>query len=385
MCRGPSGAVQLSIFPPPIEFTIAARFIRSIAFLVASVGNAALSLAGASALAQGLPAPPPPPAAPTPSIVYRAHDPALIRDYRTNPELVRQMVNQLVCAVTRQPDVASAWRSLVAPNDRVGIKISAAGGELFTTHRDVVNAIVAGLVAAGHPRDQIIVWDKSLGGIKAAGYTGGEGYQLKSIPPRDGYDPKAVISAPFLGNLIWGDFEYVGNRGQVPLLSETENTSSVSHLANIVTHDVTKIINVPVLSDSVRNGVAGCLYNVTIPNVDNWRRFGVRPDFGASSIPEIYADPHIGRKVVLNLMDGLLAQYAGGPESQPGYAFPFAMLYASRDPVAIDAIALRLLEEWRKKRKLPPIQGLGAHIMVAEQYGLGNANPSRIEIRDVGR
>ena len=295
------------------------------------------------------------------------------------------MVNRLVCAVTRQPDVASAWRSLIAPNDRVGIKISAAGGELFTTHREIVNAIIGGLVAAGHARANIIVWDKSLGGIKEAGYTRGEGYQLKSIPPRDGYDPKAVVSAPFLGNLIWGDFEYIGNRGQMLLLSETENTSSVSHLANIVAHEVTKIINLPVLSDSVRNGIAGCLYNLTIPNVDNWRRFGVRPDFGASSIPEIYADPHIGPKVVFNLMDGLLAQYAGGPESQPGYAFAFATLYASTDPVAIDAIALRQLEEWRKKRKLPPIGRLGAHVMVAEQYGLGNANLSRIQIRDVDR
>ena len=383
MCRSTSVVAQLSILAPPIEFTIAARLFRSIAFLIASVGCAVLSLAGTTVLAQGEPAPPPPP--PTPSIVYRAWNPAAIRDYRTNPELVRQMVNQLVCAVTRQSDVAGAWRSLIAPNDRVGIKISAAGGELFTTHRDIVNAIVSGLVAAGHPRANLIVWDKSLGGIKDAGYTSGDGYQLKSIPPRDGYDPKVVVSAPFLGNLIWGDFEYIGNRGQVPLLSETENTSSVSHLANIVTRDVNKIINVPVLSDSVRNGVAGCLYNVTIPNLDNWRRFGVPPDFGASSIPEIYADPHIGPKVVLNLMDGLLAQYAGGPESQPGYAFPFATLYASKDPVAIDAIALRQLEEWRKKRKLPPIRRLGAHVMVAQQYGLGNADLSRIEIRDVGR
>jgi len=361
----------------------------------------ALSASGASPTPQGPPVPPaspipattPPPPAPPPwpappppvSIVYRASNPDAIRDYRTDPDVVRQMVNRLVCAVTRQSDVVAAWRSLVSPNDKVGIKISAAGGELFTTHRDIVNTIVSGLVAAGHPRGNIIVWDKSLGGIKDAGYSSDEGYQLKSISPRDGYDPKAIISAPFLGNLIWGDFEYIGNRGEIPLLSETENTSSTSHLANIVTHEVTKIINLPVLSDSVRNGVAGCLYNVTIPNIDNWRRFGLAPDFGASSIPDIYSDPHIGPKVVLNLMDGLLAQYAGGPESQPGYAFPFATLYASKDPVAIDSIALRQLEEWRKKRKLPPIQRLGAHVMVAEQFGLGNANPARIEIRDVGR
>jgi len=315
--------------------------------------------------------------------VYRAHNDDAIRDYKPNPELVRRMTNALVLAVTHQPDIARAWRSLVKPNDRVGIKISAAGGELFTTHRDIVNAIVDGLVAAGQSRQSIIVWDKSLGGAKEAGYTESEGYQLRSIPPRDGYDPKATISAPFLGNLIWGDYEYVVNRA-MPLLSETENTSSISHLSKIVANEVTKIINLPVLSDNVRNGLAGCLYNVTIPNIDNWRRFGVPPDFGATSIPEIYADPHIGQKVVLNMMDGLLAQYAGGPESQPGYAFPFATLYASKDPVAIDAIALRHLEEWRAKRKVPPIKRLGAHVQVAAQDGLGNENFSLIEIRNVG-
>ena len=294
------------------------------------------------------------------------------------------MTNALLLALTHQPDPASAWRSLIRPNDRIGIKISAAGGELFTTHREIVNAILDGLVAAGHSRRDIIVWDKSLGGAKEAGYSEADGYQLRAIPPSEGYDAKAVISAPFLGNLIWGDFEYIGNRGEMPLLSDTENTSSLSHFSKIVANEVTKIINVPVLSDSTRNGIAGCLYNLTIPNVDNWRRFGGPPDFGATSIPEIYADPHIRPKVVLNIMDGLLAQYAGGPESQPAYSFPFATIYASKDPVAIDTIALKQLEDWRAKRKVPPIKRLGAHVQVSAEMGLGQADLSRIEIRDVG-
>jgi uncharacterized protein (DUF362 family) len=327
---------------------------------------------------------PAPPPTPGPSIVYRAHHSEAIREYQVNPELVRRMTNALVLAVTGQPDLASAWRSLIKPNDRVGIKISATGGELFTTHREIVNTIVDGLVAAGQARERIIVWDRSLGGIKDAGYLGNEGYQLRSITPRDGYDPKATISAPYLGNLIWGDFEYIGNRGEMPLLSETENTSSISHLSKILANEVTKVINLPVMSDNVRNGVAGCLYNLTIPNVDNWRRFGAPPAFGGSSIPEIYADPHVGQKVVLNLMDGLLAQYAGGPESHPGYAVPFATLYASRDPVAIDALVLKQLEIWRERRKVPPIKELGAHVKFAGEMGLGNADLKRIEIRDVG-
>src|SRR5205823_9687266 len=98
---------------------------------------------------------------PTPSVVYTMHDLDAIKDYRTNPSVVRAMVNRLVVAVTGQPDVAKAWASLVSPTDKIGIKICAAGGELFTTHHDVVNAIVDGLVAAGHPRSSIIVWDRS--------------------------------------------------------------------------------------------------------------------------------------------------------------------------------------------------------------------------------
>src|SRR5437879_2375127 len=109
-----------------------------------------------SGMAQGPP--------PTPSIVYAVHNADSIKDYNTNPRVVRDMVNRLVLAATGQSDVAKAWASLVSPGERVGIKICAAGGELFTTHHDIVTAIADGLVAAGHPRSSIIVWDRSLGG-----------------------------------------------------------------------------------------------------------------------------------------------------------------------------------------------------------------------------
>jgi len=70
---------------------------------------------------------------PTPSIVYAVHNADSIKDYNTNPRVVRDMVNRLVLAATGQSDVAKAWASLVSPGERVGIKICAAGGELFTT------------------------------------------------------------------------------------------------------------------------------------------------------------------------------------------------------------------------------------------------------------
>ena len=324
--------------------------------------------------------------APTPSFVYTAHDPDSIRDYKTNPRVVREMVNRLILAATGQSDVAKAWASLISPTDRIGIKISAAGGELFTTHHDIVIAIVDGLVAARHPRSSIVVWDRSLGGIKDAGYRqANDGYQLRAVTPHDGYDPNAVISAPLIGKLVWGDFDYRGDVRKMPILSDTENTSDVSHFSNIVSTEVTKIINVPVMSISETNGIAGCIYNMTIPNIDNWRRFAQGSRFGVENLAEIYANPLIAKKVVFNLMDGLIAQYAGGPQSQPNYAIHFATLYASKDPVALDAVALKRLEQWRAQANLRAIGPLAAYVAFASQLGLGNAAPNRIEIRNVGQ
>jgi uncharacterized protein (DUF362 family) len=324
--------------------------------------------------------------APTPSVVYAVHNADAIKDYEVNPRVVHEMVNRLVLAVTGQSDVGKAWGSLVSPKDRVGIKICAAGGELFTTHHAIVSAIVDGLAAAGHPRSSIIVWDRSLGGVKEAGYRpGNDGYHLKSIGPHEGYDAKAVVSAPLVGKLVWGDFEYVYNAGEMPLVADAEATSNVSHFSKIIANDVDKVINVPVMSVSETNGIAGCIYNMTIPNIDNWRRFAQGSRFGAGSLAEIYANPLIANKVVLNLMDGLIGQYAGGPQPQPNYALHHATLYASRDPVALDAIALKRLEEWRKRGTLRPVGSVAAYIDFASQLGLGNSATNRIEVRNIGR
>jgi hypothetical protein len=167
----------------------------------------------------------------------------------------------------------------------------------------------------------------------------------------------------------------------IPLQSDQEITSDDSHFARIVSSEVTKIINVPVMSDSSTNGLAGCLYNMTLPNVDNWRRFATR--YGSPAIADLYRNPLLGKKVVLNIMDGLIAEYAGGPRSQPNYAVHHATLLASKDPVAIDALAVRQIDEWRLKARFPSIVPLASHIQTAAQLGIGNADS--IEVRNVHR
>jgi uncharacterized protein (DUF362 family) len=82
-------------------------------------------------------------------------------------------------------------------------------------------------------------------------------------------------------------------------------------------------------------------------------------------------------------MDGLLAGYADGPESHPNYAIHQGTLLASRDPVAIDTLALGILEPLRVQAKLPPIGDHAAHVRIAGQMGLGNFDRALIKVKQV--
>lgn len=322
----------------------------------------------------------------TTSTVFFAQDDQVMDRFIENPERSGAMLNSLVMAATGQTEIGKAWRTLVSPADRVGIKVATAGGRYFSSHHGVVSAIVAGLEAAGVKRERIVIWDRNSDDLRAAGYLPRTGRsEVKAIDPPRGYDRDAAITAPMLGKLIWGDLLFV-EKQRVPFgkqKSEDDQLSSTSHLARIVSREVTKIINVPVLSDERGCGIAGAIYNATIPNVDNWRRFTQTEGAITASPAEIYADERIGPKCVLHIMDGLLVQYAGGPGFSPNYSFPHQTIYVSKDPVALDATALRKLDGWRAQAKLPPLAKRGVWLEDAAAMGLGNAAESRVEIRQV--
>jgi len=326
------------------------------------------------------------PQVPTFSIIYSTQEALSLEQFEENPPVIRKMVDRVVCAVTGRPDAAQGWKSLVAPTDRVGIKVAAAGGRYFGTHRTIVETIIAGLEQAGVPRSHVVVWDRDMEDLQAAGYVHVRGgYEVASVPPITGYDRAAVFSAPVLGKLIWGDALFAEKQGKFgKKFVEADQLSSSSCLATVLSKQVTKIINVPVLSDEAGCGVAGAIYNMTVPNIDNWRRFTQTEGDGASGLLDLYSDERVGGKVVLTIMDGLLGQYAGGPRFNPNYAFHYHTIFASKSPVALDANAFRLIDGWRKQSKLPSIAKRVEWLQDGDSMGLGQFAENKIIIRPVG-
>lgn len=297
---------------------------------------------------------------------------------RENRPAVEAATDALVMAATGKPNVEAAWKSLVKPTDRVGIKVSAGGGRGFATHRGIVDAVVRGLGLAGVRMSQVVIWDRAA--PEEAGYVvEPDGPGVRSIEAFTGYDPRAAVMLEATGKLIWGDVDFRPH-GMNPLAPTALNQySAVSHWSRLIC-GLTKIVNIPVMAASEDCGVAGCIYNVTVPNVDNWRRLVAEPGHGNPLLCELYADPHAGPKVVLNIMDGLIAQYGGGPDWEPNYCVAHGVLYAGRDAVAIDAVALRKLDGWRKQAKLPPVAALGTYLETAQEMGLGICDENRIDL-----
>src|SRR5207244_12320544 len=124
--------------------------------------------------------------------------------------------NRGITTLTSKPTVAAAWRSLVATQEVVGIKVYSVPGPNSGTRPAVVAAVVEGLLAAGLPPKHIIVWDKQTSDLKAAGFFDlSKRYGIRVTGSANaGYDEKTFYNptVPLLGNLVWGDLEF-GKKG----------------------------------------------------------------------------------------------------------------------------------------------------------------------------
>jgi hypothetical protein len=335
---------------------------------------AALLAAAATAFAQ-LVAPREEPGRATRTALSRvviARDPQAVRFYDPQPDRVRRLVERGMLELTQTTTLAAAWGKFVRPADIVGIKISAAAGPTLSTRRTVVEAVVAGLRAAGVPAHHIIIWDRSADDLVVAGWDirrEGEGPLCYATLPHAGWDPATYYQNPHVGMLIWGDHEF-GSR----------QISERSYYSRIVAQTATKLVNIAVLMDNRHVGLSGCLHNIAMGSVDNNRRFQTEALHYDPGIAEICARPPIRNKLVLNILDALIAQYAGAPTFQPEAAWSPGEIYLSRDPVALDALGLEAIEQRRKDAGIRPIGELARHVRIAAEIKVGVADRARMDI-----
>ena len=307
--------------------------------------------------------------------VVVVEDPDATFNFQPDDARVQTMVDRGITNLTGRTTVAEAWRSLVATQEVVGIKVFSAAGSISGTRPAVVAAVIRGLLDAGVPSENIIIWDKHEDDLRAAGF-----FRLAAQfgvraagAAESGYDEKTFYNpdTAVIGHLVWGDLEF-GKKG--------EGVGRRSFVSKLVSRQMTKIISIAPLLNENDAGTCGHLFGLAMGSVDNTFRFKGDGDRLAVAVPEIYALPVLGDRVVLNITDALIGQYAGGDKGLLQYSEVPNQLWFSRDPVALDTLALKELDRVRRALDAPAFKPNLELYTNAALLQLGVNDPAKIPV-----
>ena len=288
---------------------------------------------------------------------------------RLDEDSAGEMLDQAMMKLTGRDSAKEAWRDFVLPDDIVGIKINPLAGPKLSTHTVIVNKIIEGLFSAGVLRKQIIIWDRFKEHLLNAGYP------LKT----DEGDVKTLAS----------DMEDIGYDDKIfyetekDSITRRENESTRSRYSRIVTEYVDVLINVPVLKQHDMAGVSGCLKNMAFGSVDNTRRFHGKPLYCNPAIGEIFEHKTLKEKVVLNIVDGLVASFDKGPTYHAESTWQYGSMFLSADPVILDVLILQTVNQKREEMGLSTVSKFANHISVASSLDLGINSLDQVNLQKI--
>jgi uncharacterized protein (DUF362 family) len=286
-----------------------------------------------------------------------------------NEDVVSEMIDQAMMKLTGLDSAKEAWKDFVLPNDIVGIKINPLAGKRLSTHRIIVDKIIDGLYGAGVLKNQIIVWDRFEKHLIDAGYEINQS------------DKDVRVFASDSLNVGYDDEVYYETEKDVEVRRESESTRS--RYTKIVSQEVTVIINVPVMKHHGITGVSACLKNLAFGSVDNTLRFHSNPLNCDPAISDIFAHAVIKDKLVLNIVDGLLSAFDGGPTYDPDGTWKYGGIFVSSDPVALDQFVLDTINEKRQEVNLDTITRLAKYISSSWRAGLGTNDSDEMDYQEV--
>ncbi len=328
---------------------------------------------------------------PWPGRVVECRHPGIVKADRVRDrDAMRLAMNRGLTELTGADDGVEAWRTFFEPGDVVGIKVVPNGVPNAPTSIELILNVIEALESAGVKKRDIIVYDRYKEEFMGAGYQnhlpegilwGGltpgsdnpEPAQLRMKwpggDPVSGYDPDEFVEM----NLV--------HRGHDP----KDDRNLRSHLGLLVTRRVNKIIGLPVLKDHGSAGVTGALKNMSHGSVNNVARSHSTPDTNSCNmfIPEVVSHPIIRKKFVLQIMDGSVGIYQGGPFGRAGdkhWTWENNALYVATDPVALDHVEWKTIDAKRKEMGLASVGSVGKLGQDSEREGFDMRQPQHIAL-----
>ena len=288
-----------------------------------------------------------------PDVVVARRDALRKAGAAPDPAVVREMLGAAIARATGAADPVAGLRSLLKPGDVVGLKLNCLAGRGLSPRPELVAALVGWLLEAGVAPRRIVLFDRSTRELRRAGFTPASvpgGVRVVGIDNDYDWTPRE-----------WGP--------------------SGSCFARVLVREVSALINVGVVKDHDLAGVSLGLKNWygVIHNPNKMHDDGCFP-----YVAHLAAYPLIRDRLRLTVLDGIVAQAHGGPARAPKWSWPWGgVIVSAADPVAVDAIGLRVIEDRRREIGLPSLAAekrAPRWLPEAERLGLGKADPGRIRV-----
>ena len=323
-----------------------------------------------------------------PGSVVRVNHPACVVDGQPSEEAAYQMLKSSMLALTGQSSLEKAWRMFVEPADIIGLKVNPVAGKLLTTSHAVTKAIVKQLEEAGIPRKNLVIWDRREMQLHETGYTE-ENYPGIKITGTECEDAEGGYFAD--NGVLYSDervdkkqYFYANVEGEydAETLPFMVNGGVNSYFTRICTEQVTKIINVPILKNAGA-AVTLCMKNLAFGAVSNTGR--LHQSLWHETCAYVCAFPPLRDKVVLNIVDGLIGCFDGGPSANPQFICNYNTILVGSDPVAVDRIGHDIVIKKRIEEKLQTEDRPGSmkFMEIAQELKLGVADINNIKLKTI--
>jgi uncharacterized protein DUF362 len=309
--------------------------------------------------------------------------------YQADP--IRQMMEKGMLELTGAPGWPDAWRSFFQKGDVVGIKVSPVGGKNLCSDALVLNTVLDGLKEAGVPTRDIIVFNRYREETITAGID-------KWLPPGVRWDAASQKYDEWQHDMGGYDpAHYMEMALTKPGDDPNDPHMRRSYVAKIVTKQINKFINLPVLKHHQSAGVTIALKNMSHGMVNNVNRSHSTPTLNACGIfiPSVVSLPVIREKATLHICDAVKASFHGGPGGKPQYIWEHKTMYFATDPVALDKTGLKVIDAKRQEVGMPSIalskpdkdshylNCQVEHIEIAGMLGLGVFDDSKIQVKQL--
>ncbi|MEK7269874.1 MAG: DUF362 domain-containing protein [Planctomycetota bacterium] len=320
-------------------------FLQAAGAGVAALGAAAC---GAGSLAQSAEAPKEEKPAGKSRVVLVRDPKSVSADEKVDAAAVGKMLDEGLLALFGTKTIEEGLEKVFTPKDVVGIRVNCNGQPGVVTQPALAHAIASRLARAKVPENNIVIWERREDELESGGYkinTGKTGVRVLATDSDGfGFDEK-----------------------------ETDFGSGKTCWSRIQSSLVTASVNAPVVKTNTGFGITNAIKYVT-GLINNPGEF--HDNKGVPYCTDLYKHPVVKDKTRLVIADALVILTDRGPHDDPRFHAVYGGILLGFDPVAVDRIAMEILEKVRGK----PVRPFPDHVKHAGDNGLGVFDRERIEL-----